>query len=109
MDTDPRDYDKHMRDGKTPRCQEVVCTYSGNWPHYHQCTRAAKVADMCRQHDPVAVKAREEKTQARHNKEWKVRMVEIYGHHFLAALRKIAAGHNDARALAQEEVDKFDE
>ena len=67
------------------------------------------MGDRCKIHDPEAIKARKKKTNARHQKEWDARMVEVYGKHFLSALRKIAAGHNDARGLAQEEVRKFDE
>ena len=110
MDQDRKDYDATMRDGKTPRCQQRVCTYSGTrWPHWHQCSRSAKMGDMCKQHDPGVTKARKSKARARGDAEFQARMVEVYGKHFLEALRKIAAGHNDARGLAQEEVDRFDE
>ena len=105
MDTKKEDYSPFMRDGKTPRCQKPVM--QGFWQH--QCGRSAKVGDRCRQHDPAAIKAREAKADARYNAAWAVRRVEINGKVFLDTLRKIAAGHNDARGLAQEVVDKFDD
>lgn len=109
MDKKRENWDATMRDGKTPRCQEQVCTYSGMWPHYHQCSRSAKVGDRCRQHDPVAIKARADKTQAKYDADWQRRRYEIYGKGHFEALVKIANGHNDARGLARELVDKFNE
>ncbi len=101
-------YDATMGDGKTPRCQEKIRQWSGPWPRYGQCGRAAKVGDRCSQHDPKMVRAREAKTRARQKAKWNKQMVEMNGPHFLATLRKIAAGHNDARGLAQEAVAKFE-
>ena len=105
MDTKKEDYRPFMRDGKTPRCQDRVRL--GFWNH--QCSRSAKVGDRCRQHDPAAIEARQAKADARYRAERAVRKIELNGRVFLGALRKIAAGHNDARGLAQEAVDKFDD
>ncbi len=99
--------DPFMRDGKKPRCQIEVVTYSGMWPHYHQCMRSAKVGEYCKQHDPEAVKARERARSKKWDDQWNARRYQIHGSRFFAVLESIAAGHNDARTLAQETIDEF--
>lgn len=107
LDRDKKDFHPHMRDGKTPRCQEQVCRYTGNWPHFGQCERSAKVGDRCRQHDPVAIEARKRATREREDEEYKQHLMKIYGPRFFNVLKQIAAGHNDPRRLAQDTIDEF--
>ena len=99
-----------MRDGKTPKCQEAIMRYVGNWPQgLAQCTRSAKVGDRCRQHDPVFIAKKEADRTVKYNNEWAARRKEIHGAAFYNALELIAAGHNDPRTLATEMIDKFKE
>lgn len=58
--------DSEVREGRemSEKCCENVMTYVGNWPRSHQCTRNAVVIregkPYCKQHDPDAVKARQD-------------------------------------------------
>lgn len=96
-----------MGDGTTPRCQQTV-TVGGRMTTWHQCFRRAVVGEYCKTHDPAAVKARRAAAQARWNAQFNRDRVQWHGDTFLDALRKIAAGHNDPRALAQEVIEKFE-
>lgn len=92
------------------RCCEEVTTYIGGWPRYHQCARKrghGPDGAYCKQHDPVAVKAREEASQARYTADYNKRRYGFHGEKFFNVLKEIAEGHNDARGLAQETIDKF--
>ena len=92
------------------RCAQTVCANErGAIPK--QCGRKrgyGPESAFCRQHDPAAVAARDAGARDRHEAEWKEHLKKIYGPTFLNALREIAAGHNDPRALAQSIIDKFD-
>lgn len=91
------------------RCCEEVHSHDG-W-RYHQCGRKrghGPDGAYCKQHDPVAVAARKEKSEAKHRAAYRSDMQRAYGPTFLAALREIAEGHNDPRGLAQEIVSDFD-
>lgn len=82
-------------------CSETV-REQGPWPKYHQCTKPVTVERdgkwFCKIHDPIAVKARGEKTA---NSYAAVRATESLLTGSLRAIREIADGHNDAKALAQ--------
>ena len=101
-------FDILMKDGKTPRCQEQVCTYQGMAAHWHQCYRSAKVGDRCRQHDPAAVKARDEARTVKYNREQRVWLIRVSGHRFLDVLRQIADGHDDPGTLARDTIKEFE-
>ena len=83
-------------------------THSREW-HDHQCQKAGKVQDAngiwwCGQHDPEAVKRREEKRSEKFEAEWKANnrkwALQFAAPKFRDALRLIANGHNDPRSLA---------
>ena len=95
-----------------PRCAAMI--YSGSWPTH--CSRYGVIERdgkmYCRQHDPVAVKARREERDRRWRAEWAaedelnrkrkaVRDAERQG---ISALYLIADGHNDPRQVAAEAV-----
>lgn len=61
----------------------------------------------CRQHDPEMVDARKKESSRRADAAWQKRRIEIYGHTFYRALKEIANGHNDAKGLAIEILNKF--
>lgn len=94
------------------RCCEEVTYYIGGWPKHKQCTRKCGHGPMgayCKQHDPVAVKERQEKANADYRAKANAERYKWYGPTFFKALEEIAAGHNDARGLAQEVIAKFKE
>jgi hypothetical protein len=91
------------------RCCETVWNRERFSRHY-QCTKPrghGPDGAYCKQHDPAAVKARDEASRARHNAKWNKERYQWYGRTFFDALVKIAEGHNDARGLAQEVIDEF--
>jgi hypothetical protein len=93
------------------RCCETVRESGVRFPHYVQCHRKRGYGPgeaYCKQHDPVAVEARRAAADERYAAQTAKRRTEWAGPTFLAALRQIAAGHNDARGLAREVVEKFD-
>ena len=79
------------------------------WPRWNQCERAAKVGDFCKQHSPDVVAERRKKADEKYEASTLKWRTEVNGAKFLAVLRQIAEGHNDARGLATETVRKFDE
>ena len=88
-------------------CEEIN---DGNW-NWTQCSRKRGFGEheaYCRQHDPVAVSKRDEEAQRLHRESAEAERPKFYGTKFLKVLREIAAGHNDARALAQAAIDEFD-
>lgn len=92
---------------KVPRCQEPHVAAQGGW-RFYQCKKAAMAGSrFCKQHDPDEVKKRDQQRQARSDREWRKRRIELNGDRFMRALKQIADGHNDPRALAQETLDKF--
>ncbi len=100
-----------------PRCDAHV--YSG-W-RGHQCARNGVIERdgkfYCRQHDPVTVQQkRDDRSKAmddrfaamdaRHKEAARIAALQVDA---VAALREIAAGHNDPRALAAEVLAKHGE
>ncbi len=100
-----------MDDGKTPRCQVRVYHPMGNWGHTEQCRRAGRTNDggvwHCKQHSDAEVQRRGAAKDAKMDKEWAGRRMQIYGHSFYNVLEQIAAGHNDARGLARKTIHEF--
>lgn len=99
------------REGRPPIltncCKQLFDKYH---PGGYQCTRKRGFGPdeaYCKQHDPQAVAAREAKRNAKYDAEWERRRIEIAGARFFAALRQIADGHNDPRALAREAIAPF--
>lgn len=83
---------------------------------FHQCAKSVVIRygrlGYCKTHDPAAVLARRaardakwEIAQLANSRKW---ATERLGHDAIGVLRKIAAGHNDPRALAQELLEPFD-
>ena len=102
MDYSPLNSLKPLPDPK--RCAAAVHDDFG--VGHHQCTR--KPVDgrrYCRTHDPEAVTARLKAADERYREKLakeKRRNMAWHGAPFIAALRQIAKGHNDPRALAEE-------
>lgn len=91
-------------------CQEVRS--SERWSRAFQCNRKRGYGPdeaYCKQHDPAVVKVREEAQTARSNAAWNKRCLEFAGPRFFKVLKEIAAGHNDAKALAQQTIDSYKE
>ncbi len=98
----------HMRDGETPRCQQKVTRYHGNWPTSGQCCRSAKVGDRCKQHDPAHVEAKRRVQDEKWREERKRQNTRHHAPKLLKVLKAIAAGHNDPRQLAQDTIDELE-
>lgn len=91
-----------------PRCDGRV--HSG-W-RVHQCARNGVVEHdgkfYCKQHDPVAVRQRDADRSAAWDAQWAAKeaqrkeaaRIAALQTDAVAALREIAAGHNDPKALA---------
>lgn len=100
------------REGHPPdytRCCATVSSHE-RWSRCYQCKKPrghGPDGAYCKQHDPDAVKARRDASEARWNESWKKRRYEIHGHAFFDALVKIADGHNDPRSLARQTIDEF--
>lgn len=91
------------------RCCEQVWSRE-RWSRHYQCTKPrghGPDGAYCKQHDPDVVKARHAAADARSKAKWNKERHQIHGRTFFDALVKIAAGHNDARGLAQETIDAF--
>lgn len=92
------------------KCCATVWNREG-WSRSGQCNRKrghGPDGAYCKQHDPTAVKARNDAADARGKAQWRVRRYEIHGRRFFEVLKKIAEGHNDARGLAQEVISAFE-
>lgn len=89
------------------RCKQEVPDRWTRWPSFHRCERYAVKDGYCRQHHPDTVKAREQKSRDKWQKDWDRRRVELAGASFKKALEKIAAGDNDPRRTAQKALDDF--
>jgi len=91
------------------RCAKAV--YSDGWGG-HQCARKnghGPHGAWCKIHDPVAVKAKREAANAKLNAEWAALQRDTeFTRACRAAIREIAAGHNDPRGLAQGIIDKME-
>jgi len=93
------------------RCCEEVSDYSTGWPRYHQCSKPRGHGPglaYCKIHDPAAKKAREEKSQRKHDIESNKWRTERFSSRFLAVLRQIAEGHNDPRTIAKEVIAEYE-
>lgn len=89
-------------------CVEVTATTS--WVS-HQCSRRRGYGPeeaYCKQHDPAAVKARDDAAKAKYKAQVEKEKPKWFARDFLAALREIAAGHNNPRDLAQSIIDKYE-
>lgn len=92
------------------RCCAVVYERESIWPRPYQCQKArghGPDGAYCKQHDPAAGEARRAASHARYIEKHNRERVQWYGREFFDVLKKIAEGHNDARGLAQETIDKF--
>lgn len=93
------------------RCCVEVAQPMGATTHFHQCSRKRGYGPdkaFCKIHDPVAVEARNTKSDQEYRVKQYARMGELCGPKFLKILREIADGHNDPRTLAAEAVKDFD-
>lgn len=87
------------------RCIEEVTYYTGRWPNHKQCSRKASVdGAWCKQHAPHIVSAKKEDENKRIKASIRADRHDYFfkshGKEFYDALKKIADGHNNARALA---------
>jgi hypothetical protein len=102
-----------MPAGRKPNlelCCVEVADCSLRWPTFHQCSRKrghGPDGAYCKQHDPDVVKARDAANTSKAHAKWNNERYQTHGRTFYTALEKIAAGHNDARGLAQEVIDEF--
>lgn len=99
--------------GRAPdytRCCTAVASRE-RWSKYFQCSKPrghGPDGAYCKQHDPEAVKARKEASEAKWKNKWNSERYRWHGRTFFDALLKIASGHNDARGLAQEVIAEFE-
>lgn len=102
-------------DGVPPdyeRCCETVHGDGGFRILPHQCTKRRGYGPgeaYCKQHDPEAAMARRLASDERSRVAWNRQRINFHGATFKRALEQIAAGHNDARALASEVLAEFHE
>lgn len=98
-----------------PDYQEGRCIASvhdgGRWPGFHQCNRKAIIDKCwCKQHSPAEEQRKEEAYRAERDREHKANarrnFIAYHGYEFYEAIVKIADGHNDARTLATQLLDK---
>ncbi len=93
------------------RCAESIHGV-GRWPSFHQCNRKnghGPHGAWCKQHDPVARKAKQDARNAKWRAEYDdEHRKATFAEDCKAAIRQIAAGHNDPRGLAQSIIDKLD-
>lgn len=91
-------------------CVNVVPDERGGAARAHQCHKKRGYGPglaYCKQHDPDAVKARRDAADEKWRLEQNAKRYQWHGREFYDALEQIANGHNDARGLAQEIIDKF--
>jgi hypothetical protein len=77
----------------------------------HQCRKARGFGPdraYCKQHDPLAIEARRKITAEKWDAKFADERPKLHAAEFLNALRDIAAGHNDAKGLAQQVLAEFD-
>jgi hypothetical protein len=104
-------YGRHGHVADYTKCAETV--YSGDvFAGSKQCTRKnghGPHGAWCKQHDPVAVKAKNEARTAKWRKEWAEKdRLRDFERGCQDAIRQIAAGHNDPRGLAQSLIDNLE-
>lgn len=95
------------------RCAKEVSD-SSLWGHYHQCTRKAKYdpdengkPTTCKVHSEAAIAARRAKQEDAQRVSSHMFWLQKYGATFFDALKEIADGHNDPRALAAAKIKEF--
>jgi hypothetical protein len=94
----------------TKCCEEIAGRERFNMFSRWQCTRTrghGPDGEYCKTHDPAVKKAKNAKADLEYQERRRVRSIELAGHKFLAILRLIAEGHNDARGLAAEAIKDF--
>ena len=105
------------------RCRHAVHE-SGRGVGFYQCSRKAVISRVvdgeeygfCKQHDPVVTQAKLAAREAAWRAKWDEldrrgeirKRLEAATNDCIDALRQIAAGHNDARALAAEVIARLD-
>lgn len=107
MTTYQKSYGRYHTTPDLTRCCENVA--DGFWSK--QCSKPCGYGPekaYCKVHDPEAVKARRDKATAEYKAQLAIDRVKWAGPKFLEALRQIAAGHNDPRALAEEVIKEFE-
>lgn len=108
----PKDYGPSYRAVKPDfsRCAQTVLDGAG-WGS-HQCTRKnghGPHGAWCKAHDPDAVKAKREARYAKMRAGWdREKSLNDAKAALEPALRQIAAGHNDPRALAESVIAALD-
>jgi hypothetical protein len=88
-------------------CEKV---YHEHLRRFFQCSRKrghGPDGEYCRTHNPQNVAARKKASSEKYAREMKLKRIEWAGPKFLAMLRLIAEGHNDARGLAAEAIKDF--
>lgn len=93
------------------RCCESVAD-EGRSPLFHQFHSPrghGPEEAYCKVHDPVAVKVRQDKSAERYNARLERDYINSFTKLLEEALKKIAAGHNDARGLAVETLEKYED
>lgn len=101
------------------KCAHKVVRYERGWPRYSQCSRKnghGPHGAYCGQHDPDAVAKRAEardaawraEREAQRNTAEAARKLEAFREAAVAAIRQIAAGHNDPRQLAADVIAKHE-
>ena len=88
------------------KCCENVWP-AGRFMFPHQCNRArghGPERAYCKQHDPEYIADKRRVEAAKHEAAMEMRKIEWAAHGMFAALRQIADGHNDPRALAKETI-----
>lgn len=98
--------------GKNNKYGKCAGRVRSGWGDTFQCSRKnghGPHGAWCKQHDPVASKARSDAASAKWNAEYEQnRRASDFARDCQAAIRDIAAGHNDPRALAQSVIDKLE-
>ena len=93
------------------KCAENVRA-EGSWPQYNQCTHKnghGPEGAWCKMHDPVARKAKQAARDAKWRSDWdREKALNNANAALVPALRAIADGHNDPRALATEVIAALD-
>lgn len=92
------------------RCCAPVWSRDGGWSREAQCARNRGFGPdkaYCKQHDPAKVEQRRAEATRKANESWNKQRYDFHGRAFFTVLEQIAAGHNDARGLAQEDIAKF--
>lgn len=101
-------YGRYDKKADHTRCASSV--YDDMWSGARQCSRKnghGPHGAWCKQHDPVAVKARDVARRAQWKAEYDAKdRKRKFEAECIAAIKSIAAGHNDPRGLAQSLIDE---